>query len=79
MEPGIRADTSEQESAGTEPTWAEVLPGYDSLAASQIVARLGALGPVELRAISARESAGRSRRSILRRIDQLLDAPPDGH
>lgn len=48
------------------------IPGYDSLAASQVVERLGSLAPNELDAIRRYELAGRHRRTILNRIDQLV-------
>lgn len=44
---------------------------YESLAASQVVTRLGALTPAELRTLHAFESAHRGRRTILGKIDQL--------
>ncbi len=47
------------------------IPGYDALAASQVVARLDALEPDELAAVEAHELAGRRRRTILNRIAQL--------
>lgn len=50
-----------------------VLPigGYDSLAASQVVGRLGTLTDAELDAIEAYETAHRARRTILGKINQL--------
>lgn len=47
------------------------IPDYDSLAASQVVPRLRALGPDELEAVRAYEAAGRGRKTILNRIAQL--------
>lgn len=47
------------------------IPGYDSLAASQVIPRLGALDPDELEAVRAYEAAHRGRRTILGRIQQL--------
>jgi hypothetical protein len=47
------------------------IPGYDSLAASQVIPRLESLDPEELEAIRAYESAHRGRRTILSRIQQL--------
>ena len=44
---------------------------YDSLAASQVVARLEALGPDELEAIGNYEAAKRGRRTILGKVQQL--------
>lgn len=47
------------------------VPGYDSLAASQVVARLASLSPEELAHIRDYEAATRRRRTILNRIEQL--------
>jgi hypothetical protein len=47
------------------------IPGYDSLAASQVVQRLAGLSKDELEAVGAYEAAHRSRRTILSRIRQL--------
>jgi hypothetical protein len=54
------------------------IPGYDSLAASQVVPRLAGLSEEELAAVGAYESAHRARRTILTRVDQLrtTGAPP---
>jgi hypothetical protein len=53
------------------PADALAIPGYDALAASQVVARLASLEPAELEAIEAYEAATRGRRTILNRIAQL--------
>lgn len=45
---------------------------YESLAASQVVARLPALTAPELRRIRRFEAANRGRRTILGKVDQLL-------
>lgn len=52
---------------------ADELPidGYDSLAASQVVLRLGSLTSTELATIQTYESAHRGRRTILGKIHQL--------
>ncbi len=47
------------------------VPDYDSLAASQVIARLAALAPAELEAVRRYEDATRGRRTILGRIAQL--------
>jgi hypothetical protein len=47
------------------------IPDYDSLAASQVVPRLRALGADELEAVRAYEASGRGRKTILNRIAQL--------
>ncbi|HEY2331437.1 MAG TPA: hypothetical protein VGH94_05925 [Acidimicrobiales bacterium] len=54
------------------PTAASLaVPDYDSLAASQVIARLAALAPAELEAVRHYEEATRGRRTILGRIAQL--------
>jgi hypothetical protein len=50
------------------------LEGYDALAASQIVSRLGALTASQLDAIEAYETAHRGRRTVLAKIAQLRAA-----
>ena len=52
---------------------ASALPidGYDSLAASQVVGRLGSLTPAELDSVEAYETTHRARRTILGKINQL--------
>jgi hypothetical protein len=47
------------------------IPGYDQLAASQIIARLPRLSASELDRIAAHESAHRHRRTVLAKISQL--------
>jgi hypothetical protein len=47
------------------------IPGYGSLAASQVVPRLAGLAPDELEAVRAYEAGTRRRRTILTRIAQL--------
>jgi hypothetical protein len=47
------------------------IPGYDTLAASQVVQRLGSLRADELDAVRRYEVATRGRRTILHRIAQL--------
>jgi hypothetical protein len=49
------------------------IPGFDSLSASQVVQRLDGLTREELVSVRAYESATRGRRTILNRVDQLLD------
>jgi hypothetical protein len=46
--------------------------GYDNLAAAQIVQLLGRLPHVELEMVREYEAAGRHRRTILAKIEQLL-------
>ncbi|MCU1396828.1 MAG: hypothetical protein JWM34_5256 [Ilumatobacteraceae bacterium] len=47
------------------------IDGYDSLAASQVVGRLGSLTEVELAAVERYETTHRARRTILGKINQL--------
>jgi hypothetical protein len=47
------------------------IPGYDALAASQVVQRLAGLSEEELEAVREYEQATRGRRTILGRIEQL--------
>jgi len=48
------------------------IPGYDSLAASQVVERLASLTAAELDLVRRYEAGGRHRRTILHRIEQLV-------
>jgi hypothetical protein len=57
----------EDEPAGDELP----IPGYDQLAASQVIARLSGLSPTELDRIEAHEVAHRHRRTVLAKISQL--------
>ncbi|HWF21694.1 MAG TPA: hypothetical protein VG226_06085 [Acidimicrobiales bacterium] len=49
------------------------IPGFDTLSASQVVQRLDGLTADELVAVRAHESGRRGRRTILNRVEQLLD------
>jgi len=49
------------------------IPGFDTLSASQVVQRLDGLSRQELVAVRAYETSTRGRRTILSRVDQLLD------
>jgi hypothetical protein len=48
------------------------IPGYDTLSASQVVQRLAGLTREQLERVQAHELAGRHRRTVLHRVDQLL-------
>lgn len=48
------------------------IPGYESLAASQVIPRLEALSSEDLKAVGAYERANRHRQTILHRVAQLL-------
>jgi hypothetical protein len=49
------------------------IPGFDTLSASQVVQRLDGLNREELVSVRAYELSTRGRRTILNRVDQLLD------
>jgi hypothetical protein len=49
------------------------IPGFDTLSASQVVQRLDGLSRPELVAVRTYEASTRGRRTILSRVDQLLD------
>jgi len=49
------------------------IPGFDTLSASQVVQRLDGLTRSELVSVRTYETASRRRRTILSRVDQLLD------
>jgi hypothetical protein len=82
--PGAHAATSVD--AGTVPGPAperdeavdRAIPDYDSLSASQVVRRLDGLGPDELVAVERHELAGRGRRTIVNRAQQLLASATGG-
>jgi hypothetical protein len=69
-EPALKSAGPDSQAVG--PAVASLaIPGYDTLAASQVVKRLGSLRPDELDAIRSYEIATRGRRTILHRIAQL--------
>ena len=72
--PRRRRATENVDTRGAPRLVAEELPieEYESLAASQVVARLPALTADELATIRRFEAAHRGRRTVLGRIDQLL-------
>lgn len=74
--PGAAGPTGRSHAAGRAPAAGDGgvlgIPGYDSLSASQVVQRLAGLTPAELQAVRRHEAAGRHRRTILNRADQLL-------
>jgi hypothetical protein len=70
-------DDDDEDDDGRRPADAATtlpLEGYESLAASQVVARLGRLTPAELEQVREFERSHRGRRTILGKIEQLLDA-----
>jgi hypothetical protein len=71
-EPPMRPVTSP---AGSHvpPVTTLSIPGFDTLSASQVVQRLDGLNRAELVSVRTYESSTRGRRTILNRVDQLLD------
>jgi hypothetical protein len=55
------------------PVAALSIPGFDTLSASQVVQRLDGLNRTELVSVRTYEASTRGRRTILNRVDQLLD------
>lgn len=87
VQPGARGVPREEEDESTSRPGAEAItgetapdvaslpiPGYDTLAASQVVQRLASLRPDELDAVRRYEESTRGRRTILHRIAQLSSA-----
>ena len=71
---GVEAHARARRSDGHVPTVGSLaIPGFDTLSASQVVQRLDGLSRSELVAARAYETATRGRRTILSRVDQLLD------
>ncbi|HEX4217035.1 MAG TPA: hypothetical protein VHZ02_01590 [Acidimicrobiales bacterium] len=56
-----------------KPSSPLAIPGFDTLSASQVVQRLDGLTADELRAVRDHETGHRGRRTILNRVEQLLD------
>jgi hypothetical protein len=54
------------------------IPDYDTLSASQVVRRLDGLGHDDLDAVRQHEAQGRKRRTILHRVEQLLNPGDPG-
>lgn len=78
-----KATAQGEEPSAEPPSLAEpppsgdlAIPGYDTLAASQVVQRLSSLTAVELEEIRIYETATRGRRTILHRIAQLAAGAP---
>lgn len=71
-EPEIRVvDTPAVAERATQPAADLAIPGYDSLAASQVIPRLAGLSEEELAEIARHETAHRGRKTILGKISQL--------
>ena len=63
--------TSAPEAEGEPDAGDEPIPGYDTLNAGQVIARLPRLSAEQLDAVAARERARRNRSTVLARIDVL--------
>lgn len=73
-EPSARAASQARRAAsnGHGPSADDLaIPGYDALAASQVVQRLAGLSSEELEAVREYEAATRGRKTILNRVAQL--------
>lgn len=55
------------------PVGSLAIPGFDTLSASQVVQRLDGLSREELVSVRAYETSTRARRTIINRVDQLLE------
>ncbi len=72
--PGVGAGAATGGGNGHIPTVSTLsIPGFDALSASQVVQRLDGLNRSELVSVRAYEASTRGRRTILSRVDQLLD------
>ncbi len=67
----VRVEDSDADLMGTVDGNELAIPQYDSLAASQVVARLEGLTASELDAVRRYELAHRGRKTVLGKIDQL--------
>jgi hypothetical protein len=73
---GTDSSVAEEPAAPAEGAAVSQLPidQYESLAASQVVARLASLTAEDLEAVRRFEVSHRGRRTVIARIDQLLAA-----
>lgn len=71
---GAAASVEVQTPSSTVEAPAEPFHGYDALPASELVQLLFRLTPGELELVRRYESATRSRRTVLAKVDQLLGA-----
>ena len=71
---GSGAPRSEAPTAGSADPGSLPIAGYDTLAASQVVARLEGLDSVALEAVRTYEAAHRNRKTILGKVAQLQRA-----
>jgi len=71
--PTVPAPTVSPPAANVPDVGSLAIPGFDTLSASQVVQRLDGLNRPELVSVRAYETSTRARRTILSRVDQLLD------
>jgi hypothetical protein len=69
--PAARRTTTASDPVAARDASTLGITDYDALSASQVVPRLAGLGPVELEAVRAYETANRGRKTILAKIAQL--------
>lgn len=67
----VPVSTRPPKSGTTDAAHALPIQGYNELSASQVVERLTGLSPEDLRAVRGYETAGRGRKTILGKIEQL--------
>ena len=65
--------TASERNGHVPPVSTLAIPGFDTLSASQVVQRLDGLDRAELVSVRTYEASTRGRRTILSRVDQLLD------
>ena len=71
--PARRCDPAGRATATSRRCRRSSIPGFDTLSASQVVQRLDGLNRAELVSVRTYEASTRGRRTILSRVDQLLD------
>jgi hypothetical protein len=71
----VRHDDDDPTTAGSVAADELAIPGYDSLAASQVVQRLDGLTDRELEAVRRYEVAHRARKTVLGKVAQLQRRP----
>ena len=71
----VRHDDDDPTTAGSVAADELAIPGYDSLAASQVVQRLDGLTDRELEAVRRYEVAHRARKTVLGKVAQLQRHP----
>ena len=70
--PALAPNAAPKPAAVADATATEPIPGYDGMTVAQIKPRLPSLSAAALRKVRDRELAGKSRKTVLAQIDQLL-------